>query len=79
MHLLIAAPEGLAAVEAATVGREVTIVVGAKDEKLNEIGYIVPGLGDARRPLVRNRLALLIECPLTASLRTEHPQLEGIR
>jgi len=44
---LIAAPEGLAAVEAATVGREVTIVVGARDEKLNEIGYIVPGLGDA--------------------------------
>jgi uracil phosphoribosyltransferase len=44
---LIAAPEGLAAVEAATQGREVTIVVGAKDEKLNEIGYIVPGLGDA--------------------------------
>jgi uracil phosphoribosyltransferase len=44
---LIAAPEGLAAVEAATVGRDVTIVVGAKDEKLNEIGYIVPGLGDA--------------------------------
>ncbi|CAG2181945.1 unnamed protein product [Oppiella nova] len=44
---LIAAPEGLDAVEAATVGREVTIVVGAKDEKLNEVGYIVPGLGDA--------------------------------
>jgi uracil phosphoribosyltransferase len=44
---LIAAPEGLAAVEAATEGREVTIVVGAKDEKLNELGYIVPGLGDA--------------------------------
>jgi uracil phosphoribosyltransferase len=44
---LIAAPEGLAAVEAATVGREVTIVVGAQDEKLNEVGYIVPGLGDA--------------------------------
>jgi uracil phosphoribosyltransferase len=44
---LIAAPEGLAAVEAATVGREVTIVVGAKDDKLNEVGYIVPGLGDA--------------------------------
>ncbi|MCU1469413.1 MAG: uppA [Glaciihabitans sp.] len=44
---LIAAPEGLAAVEAATKGREVTIVVGAKDEKLNEVGYIVPGLGDA--------------------------------
>jgi uracil phosphoribosyltransferase len=44
---LIAAPEGLAAVEEATRGREVTIVVGAKDEKLNEVGYIVPGLGDA--------------------------------
>ncbi|MBI5159866.1 MAG: uracil phosphoribosyltransferase [Micrococcales bacterium] len=44
---LIAAPEGLAAVEKATEGREVTIVVGALDEKLNEVGYIVPGLGDA--------------------------------
>ena len=31
----------------ATEGREVTIVVGALDEKLNEKGYIVPGLGDA--------------------------------
>jgi uracil phosphoribosyltransferase len=44
---LIAAPEGLAAVEQATAGREVTIVLGAVDEKLNENGYIVPGLGDA--------------------------------
>ena len=44
---LIAAPEGLAAVEAAMEGREVTIVLGAVDEKLNEVGYIVPGLGDA--------------------------------
>jgi uracil phosphoribosyltransferase len=44
---LIAAPEGLAAVEAATKGRDLTIVVGAQDEKLNEVGYIVPGLGDA--------------------------------
>jgi len=44
---LIAAPEGLAAVEAAMEGREVTIVLGAVDEKLNELGYIVPGLGDA--------------------------------
>jgi uracil phosphoribosyltransferase len=44
---LIAAPEGLAAVEAAMAGREVTIVLGAVDEKLNELGYIVPGLGDA--------------------------------
>jgi uracil phosphoribosyltransferase len=45
---LIAAPEGLAAVEKAMAGRgDVTIVLGALDEKLNEVGYIVPGLGDA--------------------------------
>ena len=28
-------------------GRDVTIVLGALDEHLNEHGYIVPGLGDA--------------------------------
>jgi uracil phosphoribosyltransferase len=44
---LIGSPEGLAAVERATEGREVTVVLGALDEKLNEVGYIVPGLGDA--------------------------------
>lgn len=44
---ILAAPEGLAAVEAATAGREVTIVLGALDDHLNEKGYIVPGLGDA--------------------------------
>ncbi|TBN58423.1 uracil phosphoribosyltransferase [Glaciihabitans arcticus] len=44
---LIASPEGLEAVEAATEGRDVTIVLGALDEKLNDVGYIVPGLGDA--------------------------------
>jgi uracil phosphoribosyltransferase len=44
---IIGAPEGLEAVKKATEGREVTIVLGALDEKLNEIGYIVPGLGDA--------------------------------
>ncbi len=44
---LIGAPEGLAAVEKATEGRNVTIVLGAQDERLNEVGYIVPGLGDA--------------------------------
>jgi uracil phosphoribosyltransferase len=44
---LLAAPEGLAAIEKATEGREVTIVLGALDERLNERGYIVPGLGDA--------------------------------
>ncbi|MFP7762220.1 uracil phosphoribosyltransferase [Marisediminicola sp. LYQ134] len=44
---ILGAPEGLAAVEKATEGREVTIVLGSLDEKLNEVGYIVPGLGDA--------------------------------
>lgn len=44
---LIGAPEGLRMIEEATQGREVTIVLGALDEKLNEVGYIVPGLGDA--------------------------------
>jgi uracil phosphoribosyltransferase len=37
----------LAAVEAAMHGKDVRIVLGALDEKLNELGYIVPGLGDA--------------------------------
>ena len=44
---LIGAPEGLEAIRTATEGRDVTIVLGALDEKLNEVGYIVPGLGDA--------------------------------
>ena len=44
---ILASPEGLAAVEKALEGREVTIVLGAVDERLNELGYIVPGLGDA--------------------------------
>ncbi|MGH3705272.1 MAG: uracil phosphoribosyltransferase [Agromyces sp.] len=45
---ILAAPEGLAAVEQAMAGRgEVTVVLGAVDERLNELGYIVPGLGDA--------------------------------
>ena len=44
---LLAAPEGLAKIEQETLGREVTIVVGALDEKLNDQGFIVPGLGDA--------------------------------
>jgi uracil phosphoribosyltransferase len=44
---LIGSPEGIAAVERATEGRDVTIVLGALDQKLNEVGYIVPGLGDA--------------------------------
>jgi uracil phosphoribosyltransferase len=44
---LLAAPEGLARIEEATQGRDLTIVVGAVDEHLDENGYIIPGLGDA--------------------------------
>ncbi len=44
---LLAAPEGLARVEAAFPGDDVRIVTGAVDERLNDKGYIVPGLGDA--------------------------------
>ena len=44
---LIGAPEGLAAVEAHVHGKDVKIVLGALDEKLNEHGYIVHGLGAA--------------------------------
>ncbi|HEX3016210.1 MAG TPA: uracil phosphoribosyltransferase [Desulfobacteria bacterium] len=42
---LIAAPEGVAAVKAAHP--DVDIFTAAVDERLNEHGYIVPGLGDA--------------------------------
>ncbi|MGA1836362.1 uracil phosphoribosyltransferase [Herbiconiux sp. 11R-BC] len=44
---LLGAPEGVAALEKATEGRDVTLVLGALDQRLNEKGYIVPGLGDA--------------------------------
>lgn len=44
---ILAAPEGLAAIEKQVGDRDVTLVLGAVDERLNEKGYIVPGLGDA--------------------------------
>lgn len=44
---LIGSPEGLKAVEDHVGNKDVKIVLGALDEKLNEKGYIVPGLGDA--------------------------------
>ncbi|MCL2051369.1 MAG: uracil phosphoribosyltransferase [Lachnospiraceae bacterium] len=42
---IIAAPEGIKRMEADHP--DVSIYAGALDEKLNEIGYILPGLGDA--------------------------------
>ncbi|WP_394216165.1 uracil phosphoribosyltransferase [Brachybacterium vulturis] len=45
---LLAAPEGLKAMEKAIdPSIDLTIVTAAIDEKLDENGYIVPGLGDA--------------------------------
>ncbi len=47
LHFLcvIAAPEGVAAMQEAHP--DVDMYIGALDERLNEHGYIVPGLGDA--------------------------------
>ena len=47
IHLMciIAAPQGVEAMQKAHP--DVDIIIGAMDEKLNENGYIVPGLGDA--------------------------------
>lgn len=42
---ILAAPEGLAALHAAHP--DVPLFVGAVDERLDEKGYIIPGLGDA--------------------------------
>ncbi|SDK28731.1 uracil phosphoribosyltransferase [Nocardioides sp. YR527] len=47
--VLLAAPEGVAALEKGLEGIDapVRVVTAAMDERLNEKGYIVPGLGDA--------------------------------
>ncbi len=46
---LIAAPEGIERMRNLLdgIGVPCTLVVAAVDERLNEVGYIVPGLGDA--------------------------------
>jgi uracil phosphoribosyltransferase len=44
---LLGSPEGVELVTQAVAGRSVTLVLGALDERLNDHGYIVPGLGDA--------------------------------
>lgn len=45
---LLAAPEGLERVAAAVGERaDVSVVVARVDDKLNDVGFIVPGLGDA--------------------------------
>jgi uracil phosphoribosyltransferase len=42
---LIGAPEGVLAVEKSHP--EASIIIAALDRQLNDVGYIVPGLGDA--------------------------------
>lgn len=44
---ILGTPEGIAKIDAQVGHRDVTLVLGARDERLNEHGYIVPGLGDA--------------------------------
>jgi uracil phosphoribosyltransferase len=46
---ILAAPEGIAVLEKAFANSKVSIILvtGSLDERLNELGYIVPGLGDA--------------------------------
>jgi uracil phosphoribosyltransferase len=44
---LLAAPEGMSKLDEAFPGDLVRVVTGALDERLNDKGYIVPGLGDA--------------------------------
>ncbi|WP_030232735.1 uracil phosphoribosyltransferase [Streptomyces sp. NRRL S-350] len=45
--VLLAAPEGVEVMQRELAGMPVTVVTAALDERLNENGYIVPGLGDA--------------------------------
>ncbi|MGH3311216.1 MAG: uracil phosphoribosyltransferase [Streptomyces sp.] len=44
---LLTAPEGVRLMEGELAGTPVTVVTASIDERLNENGYIVPGLGDA--------------------------------
>ena len=43
--VIVAAPEGIAKLE--REHPDVELYIGAKDDHLNENGYIIPGLGDA--------------------------------
>ena len=72
---LIGAPEGLAAVEEATKGREVTIVLGALDEQPQRGRLHRPGTRRRRGPAVRHRrlttaqnLIFQLGCKIVASM-----------
>ncbi len=51
---IIAAPEGLEALQAAHP--DVQVYCASLDEHLNDHGYIVPGLGDAGDRIFRNQI-----------------------
>ena len=55
LMVLVAAPEGIAHIQ--KLYPDVDIYAGAVDEKLNENGYIVPGLGDAGDRIFGTKLA----------------------
>ena len=70
---ILAAPEGIERVRADHP--DVEIYVAAVDEKLNEHGYIVPGLGDAGDRIFGTKLNILRHCgfplrPLRAGWET---------
>lgn len=56
LMVLVAAPEGIKFLQ--EKHPDVDIYAGALDDHLNEKGYIVPGLGDARRPDLRHQVNL---------------------
>ena len=52
---VLAAPEGIQVIR--RDHPDVDIYVAGVDEKLNEHAYIVPGLGDAKRPHLRHQIS----------------------
>ena len=71
---LLSAPEGIAHLQQALadVAAPITLVTGAIDEKLNEVGYIVPGPRRRRRPALRPG-------PVTAAERDRSPRAATTR
>src|SRR5690606_18998488 len=69
---LVAAPEGLRALEARHPAVEV--YVASIDERLNEVGYILPGLGDAGDKTFGTRP----RAPARPGLPPPHPPLPGV-
>jgi len=79
---LIAAPEGIEALHKAHP--DVDIYLGAKDDHLNENGYIVPGLGDAgdriygtkKMDVVTGEMASPLIRQMMAELHRQYPMVE---